>query len=392
MNLAAQLQQEVARKTFENHFGCRPGAGYFSPGRVNLIGEHTDYNAGWVLPAAIDLGTCLVVRPATKGRVRVFSSLLASAHEIALADIATREAQGQWSDYLVGVMKEMVGHASAPAGLDILIDSNLPLGGGLSSSASIATGVAFVLNDYWQAGLTPEELASVAQQSENNFVGLACGILDPFAVAMGKSGHVLALNCGSLDFNYVPFPADSYQLVVADTGVPRRLAESKYNLRRDECESALQLVREDLPVNSLSELTMEQLTAATTLANDELASRRARHVVNENARVLAAIAALRSNDMATFGLQLAASHESLRDQYEVSCTELDIMVQLALDLPGSVGAKMTGAGFGGCVVAVVAADKVENFVAQLEKQYNASCQYEAQVYVCCPADGTSKVW
>jgi len=367
---------------FEHEFDVPADATYFSPGRINLIGEHTDYNAGWVLPMAVQLGNRFMIARSKAPRLRIVSSLVAGAAEIPIDDPASLAPRRDWTDYFAGVLREFTRHGIDRCGLNIAVVSSLPTGSGMSSSASITVGLATVLNDVWRAGLTPLDIARLAQSAENAFVGVACGILDPFAVAMGNAGHVIALDCATLDFRLVPFPEDRYVVIAADTGVPRRLAESRYNERRDECRRALELIRQDLDVATLSELTVSDLMRAEHLHADTVANCRARHVVTENERVQAAIRSLQTGNMASFGALLVESHDSLRRDFEVSCKELDIMVDIAMQLPGVVGAKMTGGGFGGSVVAIVDHDAVNEVTARLAGRYRAATRVEPRMLTC----------
>lgn len=376
---------------FERRFGVRPEAVYFSPGRINLIGEHTDYNGGWVLPIAIDLGNRLSVARNDNRIIRISSTVFPDLATIRLDETESLAPQGHWSDYIAGVVREFLGLAETSVGLDVLIDSTLPAGSGLSSSASITTGFATVLNEFWAAARTHDELVRLAQSAESTFVGVSCGILDPFAVATGRVGHAILLDCTTMAWEAVPLPVDEYAVVAVDSGVPRRLADSDYNQRREECERALSLLQRDVQVETLSELSPGDLAKAVHLLDDELAHRRARHVVTENARVLTAAAALKAGDMRGFGNQLVASHRSLKNDFDVSCAELDIMVDEATALDGVVGAKMTGAGFGGSIVAVVENDAVAVFAENLAARYRRKTRYDAVFRICRPAAGVCRL-
>jgi len=375
---------------FEHEFGTPAAATYFSPGRINLIGEHTDYNAGRVLPMAVQLGNRFMIARSEAPRLRIVSSVVAGETEIPIDAPHRLAPRNDWTDYFAGVVREFARHDIDRCGLNIAVISSLPTGSGLSSSASVGVGLATVLNDAWQVGLTPLDIARIAQSAENSFVGVACGILDPFAVAMGRAGHVIALDCATLDFEPVPFPEERYAVIAADTGVRRRLAESGYNERRDECRRALELVRRDLDVATLSELTATDLSRALHLQADAVALRRTRHVVSENDRVQAAVRSLQAGDISHLGALLSESHDSLRRDYEVSCQELDIMVDIALQLPGIVGAKMTGGGFGGSVVAVVERDAINDVTARLAERYRAGTGIEARILACRPAEGAGR--
>lgn len=378
---------------FHERFGQAPAAAYWSPGRVNLLGEHTDYTGGRVLPIAIAQGTRFLVAPRPDSRFRVHSETFAETVEL---DPGQRKegAQGHWRDYLLGVISAWIDARGAPwpaQGLDVLLQSDLPPGRGLSSSASLTLGFAGVLDDQFGAPITGERdldlsLVRIAQAAENDFVGLACGMLDPFAVAKGKEGHALELDCGRLEWQRVPLANDRYRILLADTAVERSLASSRYNERRAECERAEALL--DRPLRSLLPADVQ---TAKALASDPVVRRRARHVVNENARVRAAVAALKAGDFGQLGALMSESHRSLRDDFEVSCPELDTMAELLWQADGVAGAKMTGAGFGGAVVALVASDQFEAVSAWLPGAYESQTGHEAQLMECRPSAGFSRV-
>lgn len=380
-----------AVQSFRRQFGREPTLKVFSPGRINLIGEHTDYNDGLVMPVAVHLGTNFYAADNAAGVVRVHSMLMDDSVTIPLDRPALLEPVGGWQDYFTGVVSGFLRLPCAPAGLDILVDSTLPIGSGLSSSASVTTGMAAVLNDEWGAGQSRLELALIARRSENEFAGLACGILDPFAVAMSKSGHAIVLDCGTLAWRTIPFPDQQLAIMTVDSGVPRRLVDSGYNARRQECERALALVAGERPVASLSELRESDLAGLEKLRRDDVAFRRARHVVTENARVNAAAGALEKDDLEGLGRAMYESHRSLSEDYEVSCPELDSIVALAKQLPGVVGAKMTGAGFGGSVVILVDVSRVSEVSETLPESYAAATGLEATVTVCQLSGGVKRV-
>lgn len=357
---------------------------FFSPGRVNLLGEHTDYNGGLVMPMAIGLGTRFVVARRDDRRFRVHSEAFDETVELTESQLGAG-ARGHWSDYLLGVL------AAFPSGwpergLDLLLNSSLPAGRGLSSSASLTLGFAGVLNALGSAGLESLRLAQLAQAAENDFIGLACGLLDPFTVAMGQMGRVLTLDCGSLEWSQIPFPADEWRILLADTGVERSLASSRYNERRAECERAAALAG-----RALVALPPEDLADGSPLASDSVALRRARHVSSEHARVREAVDALHAGDVRRVGSLMNESHRSLRDDYEVSCPELDHMAAILQAMEGVAGAKMTGAGFGGAVVALVRADRLAEVELALPAAYTERTGRQAKLMVCEPSDGFSRI-
>lgn len=369
---------------FVRAFGRSPDAAFFSPGRVNLLGEHTDYNDGLVLPMAIGRGTRFEVGFRDDARIRVGSEAYEETVELT-AEMLPDGPRAHWSDYLLGVLAAFPGGWPA-RGLDILLRSNLPTGRGLSSSASLTLGFAGVLNVMQETRLETMQLVRIAQAAENDFVGLACGILDPFAVAMGRAGQVVVLDCGSLAWERVAFPSETWCVLLADTGVERSLATSHYNQRRAECEQAVALAGRPLVALSASDLE-----DTAPLASNPIAQRRARHVVREHARVRAAVLALKAGDLMQLGSLMNESHRSLRDDYEVSCPELDIMAELLQTMDGVAGAKMTGAGFGGAVVAIVHVDQLSEVEAALPAVYTAQSGRPAELLVCEPAAGFSRV-
>lgn len=376
---------------FRSQYGRMPEFRYFSPGRINLIGEHTDYNDGLVMPVAVHLGTTFVAARNADGIIRVYSTLMRERVEIALDDSTSLAPAGGWQDYFAGIVAEFLKLPCVRTGLDIVVDSSVPVGSGLSSSASIGAGMAAILNDEWQAGLSRLDIASLAKRSENDFVGLACGILDQFAVAMSKRGHAIVLDCGTLDWRAIPFPDDKLAILAVESGVPRKLVESGYNQRRAECERALELVNSERSVTSLSELDEADLATLQQLSADAVSSRRARHVVTENARVRAAAEALQKSDLAGLRRAMYESHRSLSEDYEVSCPELDCIVALTETMPGVIGAKMTGAGFGGSVVVLVDKTGVDDVCSTLAESYQLASGREASISVCHLSGGVERI-
>jgi galactokinase len=375
---------------FEAEFGNAPGSVWFSPGRANLIGEHVDYNGGLVLPVAINLGTSFLVRRNTLNRIRIRSLAYADVVDVSLQDICQASARHHWSDYVIGVAQVLLDGSTDAVGVDLLIDSNLPEGVGLSSSASITVGTAFVLNDEWRLGHDNNKLIQIAQNAENDFVGVDCGVLDPFAVTTGRAGCAMGLCCEDMQWEYVPFPADEFSIVVADTGETRNLRDTPYNQRREESASALAFLVSKVGCASANDLTIEHLDYLRCSQLPEVSLKRARHVISENERVRAAIRALHENDMLAFGQAQMESHASLRDDYEVSCSELDVMVELAMQSKSCIGAKMSGAGFGGAAIAVVASHDVDRFIADLDSRYREATRHAPSFHVCRPGDGVRK--
>jgi galactokinase len=360
-----------------------------APGRVNLIGEHTDYNEGFVLPAAIDRDVTVAMRPCGGRQVTIHARHFHAESSFSLDEIGYDAAQ-PWSNYPRGVCYVLEEAGYRLRGADVYLDGNVPIGSGLSSSAAleVATATAFLaLSEYRIPG---ETLALLCQQAENEFVGARCGIMDQFISVFGKVNHALLIDCRSLAYRTIPLPA-GVKLVVCDTGVRRGLASSEYNARRGQCEEGVALLRQALPdITALRDVTPAQLEAHKDLLPAEV-YRRCRHVVTEDARVLEAIAAMEAGDLPRVGELLDASHASLRDDYQVSCAELDLMVALARRQPGVYGARMTGAGFGGCAVSLVAEECAEAFAKTVGPAYEAETGLEWQIYLCEASDGAGEI-
>ena len=376
---------------FELRFGRAPEAIYFAPGRVNLIGEHIDYSGGRVMPTAITRGTWFAVARNGDANLNIHSAAFPATESIRLADVAIAVAQGTWTDYVVGMLRQLTGSGTYLPGVDVLVHADLPRNGGLSSSASFAVGFGFALADLLGLDIDPVTLALKARAAENDFVGVNCGIMDQFAVAMGKADHCLVLDCDSLAYEHLPLALDGHELVIVNSMVPRKLAGSGYNRRRAECEQALAILQREYPVRHLGELSVAQVAACSELSRQDVLARRARHATSENQRVLDSVAALQAGELAAFGALMNASHDSLRDDYEVSCRELDLLVDLARSVPGVLGSRMTGAGFGGCTVSIVASAAVAELRALLEDAYVAATGLNPELLVVRPGDGVKRI-
>jgi galactokinase len=375
---------------FDKAFGQRPDVIVRSPGRVNLIGEHTDYNDGWALPMALDLGTDVVAARRDDRILRVAAPRLGAVNEISLDRLNPRHGSG-FARYVAGTAV-ILGDIGCPVpGADLLIDGNLPIGAGLSSSASLELGVAVAIAELADYPIDSAELPRLGQRVENDIIGLRSGIMDQFAVAHGIADHALRIDCRSLQAESVPIPS-ALRVLVLDSGVPRSLAESAYNQRRKECEAALLALRTaDPSLKALRDVTATQLgNESWRLSGVQL--RRARHVVTENQRVLQAAAALRSGDARRFGQLLSKSHLSLRDDYEVSCSELDALVNICTSTAGVLGARLTGAGFGGCVIAIAAADRADRAVTAIAERYRRTTGLPGAGYICTASAGTHIRW
>jgi galactokinase len=372
------------REAFLCRFGHEAEAEFFSPGRVNLIGEHTDYNGGLVLPLAIGLGTRLIVARRQDPSIRVHSEAFGETVTLTPERLAAGPT-GHWSDHPLGVLSAFPGRWPR-TGLDLLVRADLPAGRGLSSSASFNLGFAGLLDALFDTKLDGLRLARIAQQAENDFVGVACGLLDPFAVVMGRKDHVVALDCGTHAWEAVPWPGDDVRILVADTGVSRSLAGSAYNDRREECERARALAGRELIA-----LTAADFSDRAPLSTDPVAWRRARHVATEHVRVRAAVDALKAGDFERMGKLMNESHRSLAEDYEVSCAELDALAHGLQAMEGVAGAKMTGAGFGGAVVALVQGHRLRDVSQTLSAAFAGRFGRQPELLVCRPGPGFHRV-
>lgn len=375
---------EKLRVEFENKFGKQGDVrSYFAPGRVNLIGEHTDYNGGHVFPCALTLGTYGLARKREDNKLRFYSVNFErlGVVESSLDDLTPYKA-ANWTNYPKGVMWafEKRGY-KLPCGLDILIYGNIPNGSGLSSSASLEVLTGVILKDMFGFDVSMVEIAQIGQYSENNFNGCNCGIMDQFASAMGKKDNAIFLDTNTLEFEYAPVVLEDAKIVIINSKVKHSLVDSAYNDRRNECETALKELQEVVDIKTLGDLTEEEFEAHKDAIKSEIRRKRAKHAVYENQRAIKAVAALKENDVETFGKLMNASHISLRDDYEVSCEEIDILVDLAWATDGVVGSRITGGGFGGCTVSIVKNDAVDNFVETIGAKYEEKVGHKAEFYV-----------
>ena len=385
------MKQELLKK-FEEVFGDVNGAAvYFAPGRVNLIGEHTDYNGGHVFPCALTIGTYAVARLREDDKLCLYSMNFEESGigESRLADIE-QKTEGDWRNYPKGIVWAFGKKGfKVNKGLDILYFGNIPNGSGLSSSASIEVLTGFILKELFGFDVTNQDLALIGQFSENQYNGVNCGIMDQFAIAMGKTDSAIFLDTADLSFEYAPIALDGAKIVILNTNKKRGLGDSKYNERRAECEAALASLQTKLSIQSLGELTEEEFEANKELIGDAIKIKRAKHAVYENQRTIKAVQALKDNDLALFGKLMIASHNSLRDDYEVTGKELDTLVAEALKQDGVIGARMTGAGFGGCAVSIVKEEAVATFIENVGKAYEEQIGYAADFYVVEIGNGPS---
>ena len=380
---------------FAELFGDSEGARfYFSPGRVNLIGEHTDYNGGHVFPRALTLGTYGAARKREDNKIHLYSMNLDSFGVVeASLDDLTNKKEYNWANYPLGIVwafKEK-GH-TITSGFDMVIWGNIPNGSGLSSSASLEVLTGVILTDLFEIkDLSMTDLALIGQYSENNFNGCNCGIMDQFAVAMGKKDHAIFLDTSDLSYEYAPCVLDGAKIVITNSKVKHSLVDSAYNDRRNECAAALKALQSELDIQALGDLTPEEFEAHKSLIKDEIQLQRAKHAVYENQRTIDAVTALKAGDIESFGKLMNQSHISLRDDYDVSCEEIDILVDLAWKIPGVLGSRITGGGFGGCTVSIVKNESIDTFIETIGKTYLEKVGHEAEFYTVDIGDGASRL-
>lgn len=382
--------KEVLLKKFEEIFGSTQDVKvYFAPGRVNMIGEHTDYNGGHVFPCALTIGTYAVARKRDDDTCRFYSM---NFEELGILESSVEglkyEKAADWTNYPKGVMWAF-GEKGHPVlkGMDLLLYGNIPNGSGLSSSASVEVLTGYILRDFFNFDVSNQDLALYGQYAENHFNGVNCGIMDQFSIAMGKKDHAIFLDTADLSYEYAPIVLQGYKIVIAGSNKKRGLGDSKYNERRSECETALSELQQVVGIQSLGDLTEEMFETYKSAIKDEIRIKRAKHAVYENQRTIRAVAALKRNDLAEFGKLMNASHVSLRDDYEVTGIELDTLVEEAWKLDGVIGSRMTGAGFGGCTVSIVKDEAVESFIQKVGAAYEQKIGYAADFYVVEIGDG-----
>ncbi len=378
------------KTAFENLYGHADQAKfYFAPGRVNLIGEHTDYNGGHVFPCALTLGTYGLIAKRDDRKLRFYSLNFEKfgVVETSLDDLVPQEAAG-WTNYPKGVMWtfEKRGY-TLPSGADIVIYGDIPAGSGLSSSASLEVLTGLMLRDTFGFDISMQDLALIGQYSENNFNGMNCGIMDQFASAMGKKDCAIFLDTSNLQFEYAPISLSDAKIVITNSKVKHSLVSSAYNDRRRECETALSMLQKVTDIKTLGDLDEAQYEAVKDAITDPVCEKRARHAVYENQRTIKAVAALKEGRIEEFGQLMNASHTSLRDDYEVSCEEIDLLVDLAWAIPGVIGSRITGGGFGGCTVSIVKNEAVDTFIDSIGKTYEEKTGHAAEFYVVDIGDG-----
>lgn len=376
--------KDIIIKKFAEVFGSTDGAeAFFAPGRVNLIGEHTDYNGGHVFPCALTIGTYAVARKRDDRKLRFYSMNFERLGiiESSLDDLKPEKEAG-WTNYPKGVIWAFGEKGyKIDCGLDILLNGNIPNGSGLSSSASVEVVTGYILSEMFGLGISNKELAIIGQFSENNFNGVNCGIMDQFAIAMGKKDNAIFLDTSDLSFEYAPIKLEGAKIVISCSNKKRGLGDSKYNERRAECEEALKEIQSGMGINTLGDLNEEQFEKVKMAIKDEDRRKRAKHAVYENQRTIKAVSALKNNDIELFGKLMNESHVSLRDDYEVTGEELDTLVEEAWKVDGVIGSRMTGAGFGGCTVSIVKDEAVDTFIEKVGKSYKEKIGYAADFYV-----------
>ncbi|MFC4766181.1 galactokinase [Effusibacillus consociatus] len=388
MNELFQLKQK-----FEHIFstGSKEARIFFAPGRVNLIGEHTDYTGGFVFPAALTIGTWAIVTPRTDGRFRLASTAFDNQLVVDADNLTYREEDG-WANYPKGIIREFNKMGVQLKGCDLLFHGNIPNGAGLSSSASIELVTAVALKDTHEVNIPMLQLVQLAQRAENQFVGVHSGIMDQFAVGMGKADHAVLLKCDTLNYRYTPLRLGAYQLVITNTNKRRGLGDSKYNERRKECEEGFTMIKQALASSTcLGDVTVEQWEEVKRSIRSEVIRRRLEHVVRENARVAASTKVLEAGYLEAFGQYMIQSHESLRDLYQVTGFELDTLFEETRNVDGCIGTRMTGAGFGGCTVSLVHKDALEDFKSRVVDGYQGKTGLTPTFYVCAVGNGAREV-
>ena len=378
---------------FKNLFGYEAESKFFAPGRVNLIGEHTDYNGGHVFPCAIHKGTYALVKKRDDKKFRMYSENFENLGIIEfLLDNLVNEKKHKWVNYPKGVVKMFIEAGyKIDSGFDVLFYGNIPNGSGLSSSASIEIVTSIILKDLYNLDIDMVEMVKLSQKAENQFIGVNSGIMDQFAVGMGKKDNAILLDCNTLKYSYAPVILKDEVLVIGNTNKKRGLADSKYNERRAECEEALKDLQKELDIQSLGELSVEEFNKSEKLIKNEINRKRAKHAVCENQRTIKAQKELMEGNLEEFGRLMNESHVSLRDDYEVTGIELDTMVEIAWNQEGVIGSRMTGAGFGGCTISIVKKNAVDKFIANVGKEYKERVGLNADFYVVNISDGAKKL-
>lgn len=374
------------RGTFRKVFACTETLVVRSPGRVNIIGEHTDYNEGFVLPAAIDKAIYVAIGKRTDDRVHLYSADFVESFKVKLADI---QPTTNWATYILGVVDQLIKRGHVVNGFNLVLDGDVPIGAGLSSSAAVECASVFALNELFELGIEKIEMVKIAQKAEQIFSGVMCGIMDMFASMYGKKGHVIKLDCRSLEYEYKPFNLDGYKIVLFNTNVKHALAESAYNTRRQQCEQGVAWIKEHHPkVNSLRDATIEMLQQHVA-DKDAVIYNRCKYVVEEIQRLLAACIDLENGNIHDLGKKMFATHEGLSKLYEVSCKELDYLVDAVKDNNDVLGARMMGGGFGGCTINLVKEEAIDELITKIAASYKSEMQLELSAHIATIENGTA---
>ena len=398
--MAENMKDKVLAEFREKYGADGETACYFAPGRINLIGEHTDYNGGHVFPCALTFGTYVAVRKRSDDVLRL-ASVNFPKDGVITGNLAylTPLSDDSWTAYVKGVIWAVMNGPAAPqaiTGMDIMIGGDVPAGAGLSSSASLEVAVGYMLSDQFGLGLSNADIALIGQRAENDFVGVNCGIMDQFASAMGKKDHAIFLDTNTLEYEYVPLALEDCSIIITNTNKPHSLNDSAYNDRRRECGEALDEINVILSggqtVKSLCSLSEKDFDRAADKMSDEVVMRRARHAVTEDQRTRTAVEVLQAGDIAAFGRLMNASHVSLRDDYEVSCPELDLLAETAWEIPGVLGSRMTGGGFGGCTVSIIKNSSVSEYEETAGRKYREAFGYDCTFIPAAAGDGPSRVY
>ncbi|NOY96123.1 MAG: galactokinase [Chlorobi bacterium] len=382
-----QLKEKFIEKYGEGDFN-----GYFSPGRVNLIGEHTDYNGGFVFPCALSFGIYCLIRKTGRKTVRFASLNMDFEAEVSVKEL-NKPIGKEWVNYLIGVFAQFLKRGiEFESGADILIYGDVPNGAGLSSSAALEVVTAVAINETYNLGIGRLDLIKMSQKAEHEFAGVMCGIMDQFTSCMGKENHAIFLNCDTLDFELVPVKLDGAKIVISNTNSPHKLDSGKYNERVSECRAAVEAIKPYKPISALGEISLEEFNKLEDKIEDDTIRRRARHVVSEIKRTQDAIKELKAGNLGNFGKLMNESHDSLRDDYEVTGFELDTMVEEARKIDGVIGSRMTGGGFGGCTVSLVKIEAIDTFIKQVGENYEAKTGLKPEFYVAEISDGGKKLF
>ncbi len=387
--MTTEKMQQLFQETFQT---TTSPTVYFAPGRVNLIGEHTDYNGGHVFPCALTIGTYGAIIKRNDRKLRFYSVNFPGIVTSSLDDLVPAQEAG-WTNYPKGVMWAFIKRGyTLPCGMDILIYGDIPNGSGLSSSASLEVLTGLMLKDTFGFDtLTMTDLALIGQYSENNFNGMNCGIMDQFASAMGKKDNAIFLDTATLNYTYAPVKLTDARIVITNSKVKHSLVSSAYNDRRRECETALAMLQKVVDIQTLGDLTEAQFEQYKDAITDPICQKRAKHAVYENQRTIRAVEALQQGDLEEFGRLINASHVSLRDDYETSCAETDLLASLAWKIPGVLGSRITGGGFGGCTVSIVKNDAIDTFIGEIGPVYEKETGHKAEFYIVDIGDGAHKL-